>query len=97
MAGMTLSLNHKSAMALREFAEAMPQAIQNIRDDTDKLFSVYQSVEDKVGVHGEDFHSLIQTIEKVQEDAAQAVEVLPHMLIETAVKIETYVAKNPSV
>lgn len=95
MAGMILSLNHKSAMALREFAEAIPQAIQNISDDTDKLIGVYQSVQEKVGVHGDDFHNLLQSIEKVQKDAAQAMEALPHMLIETAVKIETYVSNNP--
>ena len=94
---MKLALNHKSALALRQFAEAMPQAIQNIRDDTDKLFSVYQSVQDKVGVHGDDFHNLLQTIQKVQEDAAQAVEALPHLLIETAVRIENYVSKNATV
>ena len=97
MAGIVLSLNNKSALALREFAEAMPQAIQNIRDDTDRLFGVYRSVEDKVGVHADDFHNLLLAIEKVQEEAAQAVEVLPHMLIETAVKIEQYVGKSPMV
>ena len=97
MAGMILSLNHKGAQALRDFAEAIPQAIQNISDDTDKLIGVYQSVQEKVGVHGDDFHTLLQSIEKVQKDAAQAVEVLPHMLVETAEKIETYVSNNPMV
>ena len=88
---MKLALNHKSILALRQFSEAMPQAIQNIRDDTDKLFSVYQSVQDKVGVHGDDFHNLLQTIQKAQEDAAQAVEALPHLLTETAERIENYI------
>ena len=88
---MKLALNHKSVLALRKFSEAMPQAIQNIRDDTDKLFSVYQSVQDKVGVHGDDFHNLLQTIQKAQEDAAQAVEALPHLLTETAERIENYI------
>ena len=94
---MLLSLNHKSSLALMQFAEAMPQAVQNIRDDTEQLFRVYQSVQDRVGVHGDDFHKLLQTIQKVQEDAAQAVEVLPHLVIETAVKIETYVSKKATI
>ena len=94
---MLLSLNHKSAKAMRDFAEAMPVAIQNISDDTEKLMRVYQQVSDSVGVHGDGFHNMLSLIQKAQKDAAQAVEVLPHMLIETAVKIEQYVAKNPTV
>ena len=94
---MILSLNHKSAKAMRDFAEAMPIAIQNICDDTEKLMRVYQQVSDSVGVHGDDFHNMLSLIQKAQKDAAQAVEVLPHMLIETAIKIEQYVAKTPTI
>ena len=94
---MLLALNHKSSKAMMDFAEAMPVAIQNINDDTEKLMSVYQQVSDNVGVHGDDFHNMLALIQKAQRDAAQAIEVLPHMLVETAVRIEQYVAKNPTV
>lgn len=94
MANLTLSLNSASALALREFAEAMPMAMQNIQDDTEHLFQVYQSVSDKVGVHGDDFLNLLDSIKAVQDNAAQAINALPHMLIETAVKIEQYVGKG---
>ena len=42
-------------------------------------------------MHGDDFHNLLQTIQKAQEDAAQAVEALPHLLTETAERIENYI------
>lgn len=94
---MQLALNSKSAQAMREFAEAMPVAVQNIRDDTEQLISIYQSVADNVGVHAEDFHNMLLSIKKMQETAAQAIEVLPHMLIETSVKIEQYVGSRVSI
>lgn len=93
---MFLALNNKSVKTLMDFAEAMPIAIQDICDDTEELMRVYQRVSENVGVHGDDFHSMLLLIQKAQKDAAQAIEVLPHMLIETAVKIEKYVGKSLS-
>lgn len=39
---MKLALNTESATALREFAEAMPLAIDNIAESTEKVVQVYQ-------------------------------------------------------
>mgnify|MGYP001751575456 CR=1 FL=1 len=41
---MKLALNTESATALREFAEAMPLAIDNIAESTEEVVQVYQSV-----------------------------------------------------
>lgn len=94
---MKLALNVKSAMALREFSETMPFAIQNIVDSTQKLIQIYQSVSEKLGVHDQNFYNMLMLIKSAQMDAADAIQVLPNMLIKTAEKIEIYVASQPTI
>ena len=94
---MKLALNSESASALRDFSEAMPVAIQNIVDSTERVVQVYQSVADTLGVHNQDFYNMLMLIKKAQEEAAEAIQVLPKMLITTADKIDAYVATNPNI
>lgn len=77
---MKLALNTESATALREFAEAMPLAIDNIAESTEEVVQVYQSVAEDVGPHNQDFYNMIMLIKKAQEMAAEAVQALPPML-----------------
>lgn len=97
MDSLGLSLNSKSSAALREFAEAMPLAVDNIVNATMKVLQIYQSVQDTLGVHRDSFYDLLVNIKNAQESAAEAIEVLPQMLISTADKIDAYVAHTPSV
>lgn len=94
---MKLALNTESATALREFAEAMPLAIDNIAESTEKVVQVYQSVAEDVGPHNQDFYNMLMLIKNAQETAAEAVRALPPMLNATADKIDAYVAANPGV
>lgn len=94
---MKLSLNRESANALREFSESMPFAVDNIVEETGKLINVYQSVADSLGVHQQAFYDLLMHIKKAQENAAEAIQALPPMLIHTAEKIEAYVDAHPTV
>lgn len=94
---MKLALNTQSAIALREFAESMPLAIENIVTATEKVVQVYQSVADTLGVHNQDFYEMLMHIKKAQENAADAIQTLPPMLNTTADKIDAYVAAHPTV
>jgi hypothetical protein len=94
---MKLSLNTESANALREFAESMPVAIDNIVAATGKVVQVYQSVADSLGTHEQDFYGLLMHIKKAQENAADAIQTLPPMLNKTADKIDAYVAAHPTI
>lgn len=94
---MKLSLNNESAVALREFAAAMPLALENIAESTEKVVQVYQSVAEEVGPHNQDFYEMLMLIKSAQEAAADAVQALPPMLNATADKIDAYVASNPRV
>ena len=94
---MKLSLNTESAAALREFAESMPLAIQNIVESTEKVIQVYQSVAEELGKHNQDFFDMLMLIKKAQEETAEAILELPKMLNTTADKIDAYVAAKPTV
>lgn len=94
---MKLALNTESAIALREFSESMPLAIQNIVESTNKVVRVYQSVAEELGVHNQDFYDMLMLIKKAQEETAEAILELPKMLNTTADKIDAYVASHPTV
>ena len=94
---MKLSINSESSAALREFAEAMPLALENIRVSTEDLFGVYQSVADGVGPHEDAFKQMLVTVQKAQENASNSIQKLPEMLKKTADKIDRFIAQNPSI
>ena len=84
---MKLASNTESATALRELAEAMPLAIDNIAESTEEVVQVYQSVAEDVGPHNQDFYNMIMLIKKAQEMAAEAVQALPPMLMLLLIKL----------
>ena len=80
---------------MRDFAEAMPFAINNIVEETERLINVYNSVADQVGPHQQDFDTMMKMISKAQADAADAIEALPPKLKYTADKIDAFIAAHP--
>ena len=91
-----ITVTPAGAAALREFADAIPQAVQNIVEDTEQLNRVYQSVSDTLGIHEGDFRSLLQMIDRAQNIAADAINTLPIMLRNTAERIDEYVSHRPA-
>ncbi len=94
---MKLTLDNAGAQALREFASAIPIAIENIVSETDILISVYGSVAENLGEHNQDFNDLLMHIKKAQQNAADAISELPPRMERTAEKIEAYVASRPTI
>lgn len=94
---MELSLNSQSAQALREFADAIPRAVERITNDTVKLISLYQSISEQLGVHRDDFYLVLLHIQKMQIISAEALEVLPIMMRKTADEIDDYIAGKSKV
>jgi hypothetical protein len=93
---MRLSINRESVEALREFAEKLPEAIENIKFDTEKLINTYINVLDTVGPHRDEFHEMLLTISRAQEASAEAIKELPYMLKCTADKMESYIMHGSS-
>lgn len=94
---MKISLNIESAQALRDFAKAMPVAINNIVEETQSLITVYKSVSDQVGPHEQQFDTMMKLISKAQNDATDAINALPPKLRYTADKIDEFIATHPEV
>lgn len=94
---MKLALNKESAEALRTFADAMPWAIEELTTSTEKLLDVYQSVEEDVGEHRQDFLEMLNLIKKATIASQDAIQELPEKMRYTADLIDDYVAKNAKI
>ena len=89
--------NKEVSHILRDFAEAMPFAIENINQSAKRVFQVYQSVADTVGPYERNFHDILMIIKKAQETATEAIQVLPPMLTSTADRIDDYINSHPNI
>ncbi len=96
MSGINLYYCAEGVSALREFAQAIPVAVQNIEQSTEKLMNVYNSVSEDVGVHGGQFLEILEYVKSAQRSAADAVQELPIKLESTASSIESYISSNVS-
>lgn len=94
---MRLSISKESVAALREFANTMPIVMDNIENDTEKLFNIFKMVSDTVGPHGQQFLELLNTVKKAQEKCVDAIRELPYMLNSTAEKMESYIGHGSSI
>ena len=92
-----LALNSESTAALRDIAHAMPLAMQNIVEETNSVFQVYQSVSETLGEHDQGFRDMLESIQKAQEEAMEAILALLPELNRTADKIDAYIAAHPIV
>lgn len=89
-------LTPQGAQALRDFATAMPTAVEDIIQSTEKLINIYRSASEDLGAHSDSFGEMLDYIRKAQEKASEAIEVLPKGLEITASKIDAYLSKKPS-
>lgn len=94
---MILTINEQGSQALREFASALPLAIDNITAETETLINVYNSVAEKLGTHNQDFSDLLMYTKKAQQIAADAIAELPPKMEQTADKIDAYIASRPKI
>ena len=87
-------LTPEGAEALRAFAKAMPLAIDNISDATEKMDNTYGTIMNGLGVHADEFKEILEYVKSAKKQAAEAIEYLPVELEKTAKKIDDYVAKK---
>ena len=95
--GLTLTITSEGAQVLRDFASAIPLAVDNIVEQTSTLLNVYTSLSEKLGVHNEDFHNMLLKVSEIQKKAADAISELPPKMLNTAAKIDAYVAAHPEI
>lgn len=93
---MDLYLCKEGVQSLREFAAVMPIAVNNIERSTEKLFQIYQSYEEDLGVHRKDFYELLRIMAVAVKNCEEAVNALSPQLNSTADSIEDYLSGNGS-
>lgn len=94
---MKLELTPEGAQALRDFADALPPVLDELAYDTDELLRVYQSVSEDLGIHGDNFSSILQSVALAQKEAEEAIQVMPAKMYKLAQDIDDYVRKHPSI
>ena len=94
MADLGKLISQEGAEALRELAKAMPFAIGNISEATERMNRIYESVAEGLGVKQESFRETLVYVSAAKEKAAEALEYLPTELEKTAAEIENYIASN---
>ncbi|MGN0465514.1 MAG: hypothetical protein ACI4F9_04095 [Lachnospiraceae bacterium] len=89
---MELYLCKEGIEALRMFAQAMPIAINNIQESTQRMFQVYQSLEDELGVHNKSFYEMLRGVLMATKSCEEAINALPPKMNDTADRIEEYLS-----
>ena len=91
---MEIAANYESVQALRDFAEAMPYAVRQIADETERLQEKYQGLEEALGARSESFEDIIRICVRATQSASDALSDLPAGLIATADRLEEYLNKK---
>lgn len=88
---MIIDASKKGAQALRDFAQAMPVAVENIECSTRELLRMYDSVQDRVGPHNDRFQELLMRVKTMTEEINDAITILPCELEKVATMIDELV------
>lgn len=91
---MQIAANYESVQALRDFAEAMPYAVNQIADETARLQERYRGLEEALGVRSASFEDVMSACMRATQSASNALSDLPEGLIATAGQLEEYLNKK---
>lgn len=91
---MKIAASYEGVQALRDFAEAMPYAVGQISESTQRLRTTYNSLEDYLGARSEAFRCLVEDCVRATAVASDAIEDLPIGLATTADELESWLDKQ---
>lgn len=92
---MKLEYNRESADALYTLADALPASLRDLTSDTQRLLSVYQSVQDSVGPHAETFIEMARCIGEAIRDTGEVSEELSKLFRKCADMIMEFIEDVP--
>ena len=85
------TISMKAVTALRAYADAMPAAINKLKDSNTKLMTVFQSVREDIGPHDDDIFDALAAVQKFVIDSAEPIEGLKPMMEAKADDIQAYI------
>ena len=94
---MKVGITREGAQTLRDFAEAMPYAVESLSQDTEKIRAVFESLADDLGDLESDFREILETCAKAVENAQKSIETMPADLKRTAQRIDDYLDSHPEI
>ena len=89
-----LNLTPEGANACREFADQMVKAYKNIEESNQRLKGAFDMLSDDLGLNIEKYRLYIEIVTSAQEEASEALAVLPVKLYETADAIDEWYRKH---
>lgn len=90
-----LKLDLESAQALRDLAGTLGRVFGEMEQSDATLIRTFEEVWDSLGIHAADIQQLINIATDAERSAREAASELPAMMVQTAEKIEAYVAALP--
>ena len=86
------TISMKAVTALRTYADAMPVAINKMKESNAKLLAAFQSVREEVGPRDDAIFAAINAVQKFQEESAEPIAYLQPKLEEKADEVAAYIA-----
>lgn len=90
---MKIDATFEGVQALRDFADAMPYAMGQIADETERLRERFRGLETELGMRGEIFGDIINMCIIAVNDASESISDLPAGLRSTADQLEEHLNK----
>lgn len=94
---MRIEASQKGVEALRDFAEAMPYAVNQIEEETNKFLTRFHSLEPDLGARRDDFDDIVKVCVYAVRSASDALSDLPEGLKASADRLEEWINSRPSV
>lgn len=91
---MKIEASYEGVKALRDFAEAMPYAVNQVDESTQRLLGTFNGLEGELGIRGDVFRALVEQCIKATAIALDAVSELPVNLRMTADELEDWLDRQ---
>lgn len=92
-----ITISREGAQTLRDFAQAMPYAVECLSQDTETLRTVFESVSEGLGEIEPDFADIVDLCSQAVANAQESIEGLPADLERTATAIDHYLDDHPEI
>lgn len=92
MAGVSIST--EGAQAMTDMAQALPQYVEDITQQTANVYTTYNDNQDVLGPHSDQIEEIITLVQTANNESAESIDELSEKMLEVAEDILEIVAKK---